>query len=472
MATKVLEECSISPAGPPITSPPSPPSSTALPLTFLDIPWLFFPPSRPLFFYNFPHPLTHFTSTLVPKLKLSLSLALRHFYPFAAALLLPPIPPSKPHIVAGPHDSVEFTVAESDSDFDQLSGLYSQIDAAELRALAPPLLPRAARANMVPLMAVRVTVFPNSGFCLGLALNHVVADARTFNNFMKLWSTFCVDHHHDRSSLPCYDRTVIVDTRGLEGVFLNEWWKRRTLSSSPSRVLDNGACDDELVRTSFVLGFGEMDKIKSRIRVLNLEQQPKHSQLLDLISPYVVTCAFLWVCVLKTQERVGQDSALHHNDEDPNYFGFIAGGLTRFEHPVPVTYLGNCVGFGRAKASRGELLGEYGLVVAARAIKRTVIRLDEGFLGEADRWISEWAELIGSDIHVMACGSPKVDFYGRDFGWGKPKKIEEIEIDSTKAISLSESRDVKGGIEIGLVLPKLQMDAFTLLFKEGLMACY
>ncbi|XP_062116209.1 phenolic glucoside malonyltransferase 1-like [Humulus lupulus] len=224
-----------------------------------------------------------------------------------------------------------------------------------------------------------------------------------------LWSTFCVDHHHDRSSLPCYDRTVIVDTRGLEGVFLNERWKRRTLSSPPPlRALNNGACDDKLVRTSFVLGFGEMDKIKSRIRVLNLQQQPKHSQLLDLISPYVVTCAFLWVCVRKTQERVGRDSALHHDDEDPNFFGFVAGELTWFEHPVPVTYLGNCVRFGRAKAVR-------------------------------DRWILEWAELIRSDIHVMACRSPKVDFYGRDFGWGKPKKIEEIEIDSTKAISLSES---------------------------------
>ncbi|KAM6570606.1 hypothetical protein CsatB_018591 [Cannabis sativa] len=458
----IEEECSITPAGPPS-------SSTQKALTFLDLPWLFFPPTQPLFFYNHPFPLTHFISTLLPNLKLSLALTLRHFRPFAAALFLPTQPPTKPHIVAGPHDAVDFSVVVSDSDFARLTGIHTKRGAAEIKELAPELKPRASRAAgasvVVPLLAVRVTVFPNSGFCLGLALNHVVGDSRTFNNFMKLWSTFCVDrsYHPDPSSLPICDRTVVVDTRGLEGVFLNEWWKRTALLTSSSKLVNND--NNTLVRTSFVLGFGDVDKIRTSIGVLNLK---KHSLALDFLSPYIVTCAFLWVCVLKTQERVSQ---LAYDDEDPNYFGFVAGGLTRFEHSVPGSYLGNCVGFGRAKATRGELLGEYGLVIGAKAIKNTVIRLDKEFLIGAENWISEWAEMIGSDTHVMVCGSPKVDLYERDFGLGKPKKIEEIEIDSTKAISLSESRDVKGGIEIGLVLPKFKMDVFYFLFKEGLIVC-
>ena len=43
-----------------------------------------------------------------------------------------------------------------------------------------------------------------------------------------------------------------------------------------------------------------------------------------------------------------------------------------------------------------------------------------------------------------------------DFGWGRPKRIEEISIDTTRAISLTESRDLEGGIEVGLALPNLR----------------
>ncbi|KAK9913119.1 hypothetical protein M0R45_036943 [Rubus argutus] len=39
-----------------------------------------------------------------------------------------------------------------------------------------------------------------------------------------------------------------------------------------------------------------------------------------------------------------------------------------------------------------------------------------------------------------------------------------------KAIALTESRDVSGGIEVGVVLPKPQMDYFTTFFIEGLNA--
>ena len=55
-------------------------------------------------------------------------------------------------------------------------------------------------------------------------------------------------------------------------------------------------------------------------------------------------------------------------------------------------------------------------------------------------------------------------------GGGGPKKIEEISFDTTRAISLTESRDLEGGIEVGLALPKPEMDAFVTLFTEGLKA--
>ncbi|KAF7144766.1 hypothetical protein RHSIM_Rhsim04G0062400 [Rhododendron simsii] len=49
-----------------------------------------------------------------------------------------------------------------------------------------------------------------------------------------------------------------------------------------------------------------------------------------------------------------------------------------------------------------------------------------------------------------------------------PIKIEEIAIDETRAVSLTESRDAESGIEVGLVLPRAQMNAFGSIFRKGL----
>ncbi|KAK9913120.1 hypothetical protein M0R45_036944 [Rubus argutus] len=81
---KVIEQCQVSP----LPKSSFPQTSYHLHLTFLDIPWLFFSPSQPLFFYEFPYPSSHFTSITLPNLKHSLSLTLQHFYPFAGIVLV------------------------------------------------------------------------------------------------------------------------------------------------------------------------------------------------------------------------------------------------------------------------------------------------------------------------------------------------------------------------------------------------
>ena len=319
--------------------------------------------------------------------------------------------------------------------------------------------------QLLPLLAVQITVFPNSGISIGLAYHHVAADGRTFNNFMKTWASFCShgDSFFSIKSSPSFDRTVIVDSHGLEGIFLKEWWKRK---SSKDIVAGNGAADaslSDMVRATFVVGSTDMERIKTWI----IAECKKDNVPLPIhLSAYVLTCAFIWVCLIKTEERKIEKCY----DQDPNYFGFIAGGITRLDFPVPASYFGNCVGFGRAMATRKELMGEDGIVVAAKAIGSTVKRLDKAIFEGAEKWISDWEVLFGSELHVMVAGSPKLDLYETDFGWGRAKKIEEISIDCTRAISLTESRDVEGGIEVGLAQPKTKMHAFSSLFNEGLKA--
>lgn len=111
-------------------------------------------------------------------------------------------------------------------------------------------------------------------------------------------------------------------------------------------------------------------------------------------------------------------------------------------------------------------MGEDGIIVAANVIGNTIRRLDKAMFGGAEKWISEWEVMFGSVIHVIVSGSPKLNLYETAFGWGRPKKIEDISTDKMRAISLIESRDEKGGIEVGLALPTGEMDAFKTLYSR------
>ena len=71
----------------------------------------------------------------------------------------------------------------------------------------------------------------------------------------------------------------------------------------------------------------------------------------------------------------------------------------------------------------------------------------EGALERVSRLLSE-AKKGGHGVGVA--GSPRFGVHGIDFGWGKPRKVEIVSVDRTRAISMAESRDGSEGIEIGL----------------------
>ncbi|KAK2637084.1 hypothetical protein Ddye_031876 [Dipteronia dyeriana] len=472
---KVLEHCKISP--PPTTSStPPPPPTTSIPLTFFDLPWLFFSPNQPLFFYGYHHPTSHFLSKSLPTLKQSLSLTLQLFFPFSANLFLPP-KPHKPHFVRTQNDHVWLTVAESsaapdDGEFRRLTR-YNPRSVSEFRSLVPDLKTSVSGHGQrdLPLLSVQITVFSGSGFCLGFAYHHVAADGRTFDNFIKTWSSLCRDSAVSLliKKSPTFDRTAIVDRYGLEEIFLKEWFQRnRNCSSSADEEeegkltigSETGAEFSGMVRATFVFDLTHMDRIKKWI----VTQCLTRNQALPVhLSPYVLTCSFVWVCLVRTFFQNG-----NYFGEDPSYFGFNAGGINRLDYRVPASYFGNCIGFGRSMVVMEELLGEDGMIVAANAIGNTIKRLDKALFDGAEKWVSDWEVFFGSDNHVMVSGSPKVGLYKTDFGWGRPKKIEEISIDKKRGISLVESRDFEGGIEVGLALPKLHMDDFISALSHGL----
>ena len=168
----VLEECRVSP-------PPNAVGEKSLPLTFFDLLWLHFHLVQSLFFYKFPQSKTHFIETTIPSLKHSLSLALKHFYPFAGNLLFPPnLGEPEIHYVDG--DSVSLTFVESNSDFDYLIKNH-QRKIAHFHPLMPqlPLVSVQQGTLVAPVFSIQVTIFLYSGISYGFTTNHVMAYGNT-----------------------------------------------------------------------------------------------------------------------------------------------------------------------------------------------------------------------------------------------------------------------------------------------------
>ncbi|KAK6134765.1 hypothetical protein DH2020_031499 [Rehmannia glutinosa] len=439
---------------------PPPTAELTVPLTFFDIRWIHFHPIRRLLFYDYPCSKEHFLDTLVPKLKQSLSLTLKHYLPLAGNLLYPlNIDDEKPvfRYVAG--DSVSLTIAESSNGFDELVGNHAR-DADQFYDFVPEMPPvklDEPNYKIVPVIALQVTLFPDSGICIGFANHHSIGDASSIVGFIRAWASITQHGGDDEfiltkqgdSSLPIFDRSVIKDPNGIDSIY----WKviRETPLKSSSFPLPTNR-----VRATFILHRADIKKLKDLVWA-------KKPGLVH-VSSFVVTTSYVWTCFAKSGEELVADDVLE-------FFGFAVDTRARVDPPVPANYFGNCFGYGIAKIEHIKLVGEEGFVIAAEAIaediKNRVNNKDQVLKG-AENWLSEFEKL--SQVRILGVsGSPKFDLCSADFGWGRAKKLEVLSIDGENySMSLCKSADSEGGLEIGLSLPKERMEAFAAIFADGL----
>ncbi|XP_057436114.1 phenolic glucoside malonyltransferase 1-like [Lotus japonicus] len=447
---KITQVCPVSPAS-------ASGSQKSLPLTFFDILWLRLPPVQRIFFYEFPHPTHLFFNTLLPKLKQSLSLALGHFFPLAGTLTWPH-ESNKPIIKSTIDDSVSLTVAESDVDFNHLSGTH-QCEATESHHLLSNLTISDEKASV---LALQVTLFPNSGLSIGITSHHVVLDGRTSTNFVKSWAYLCSKLGESSSAcdlppelIPFYDRGIIKDPCELDTKYVNDWLKQGGPDNRSLMIWDLQVPEGSS-RGLFHLSRSDIDKIKQL--VLSKQKGEKKKKNLHL-SSYVCSVAYAWVCKVKAEEIENKYVML----------GLNIDGRHHLEPPLPPTYFGNCTGLRLAIAETREIVGENGMVVAVEVLNEALETLKDGVLSGAENW-SSWLldGLVHFDVKTIGvAGSPRFEVYSTDFGWGRPKKVEMASIDKTAAFCLSDSKN-GDGIEIGFVSKKEAMEAFTSLFVKGL----
>ncbi|KAG2316393.1 hypothetical protein Bca52824_019515 [Brassica carinata] len=456
MELKVIKITRVSPATDSSSDSADP---LILPLTFFDLRWVRSHPTQQVIFYKLPGSSPEFFhSMILPKLELSLSLVLRHYIALAGHLTWNRHDP-KPRVVIFGHDTVSLTVAESNADFLFVSGKWIRPQ-AELRVLVPEL---SVTSDSSSLYSLQITLFPNQGFCIGLAEHHVLKDGVGSIMFIKAWAHICKSLGHGTMTLPSdfipiLDRTLIdvrpsLESKILENMsyFSDEKDGKRTMKPP----LLGEICTD-LVRITLDLTKEKVEKLKERAKRESTRSQPEPH-----LSTFVIVNAYVWTCLVKA--RGG-------NEERPLLFMYAADFRNRLDPPVPERYLGNsvviinCIGY-----KTKNLLGRDGFVNAVEILGDSVKSL--GSRGIEALWESyfDGMKQVKPDTLVESVsGSTRMGLYGADFGWGKPLNHEIVSIDRYPAFSMWERRDEIGGAEIGLCLKKSEMDTFISLFKYGL----
>ncbi|KAK2359541.1 phenolic glucoside malonyltransferase [Trifolium repens] len=468
---KIHEQCKVSPH-----------SSTqlSLPLTFFDLIWLRFHPVERIFFYTLPNSQSHpssFFHNLVPKLKTSLSLTLQHFLPLAGNIVWPSDSP-KPFIQFNANDNgVSLLLAQCDDDdidFNKILEHNSPHEASLSRSFVPHLESTDSFASII---SIQITLFPKSGFSIGISTHHAVLDGKSSTMFVKAWASTCKSLEETKSPNlepflePFLEREVIKDPKDLENVFINSW-NRISSHFDKSNVKSVKIMSNmfqpiikDSVRATFELTRADLEKLNKRIlskwnNVVEGAQEQEHPKKL---SSFVLTCSYVSVCIAKAIQQSESDKKQKFS------FGFPVDCRDRLDHPIPKNYFGNCVSNHIVDTEPEDFIKEDGVVIVAKKIYGKIKNMDKGVLDGLDTLIFKLMAMIGEGIKgIGVAGSTKFGVYEIDFGFGRPEKVEITSIDRGLTIGLTESKDLKGGVEVGLVLNKHVMDLFHTIFHEGI----
>ncbi|KAJ6904746.1 hypothetical protein NC652_022698 [Populus alba x Populus x berolinensis] len=175
------------------------------------------------------------------------------------------------------------------------------------------------------------------------------------------------------------------------------------------------------------------------------------------LSSFVLAYAYVFVRVFKAK-------GLERDDK-------VVLGLTadcRARLGIPENYFGCCVMPFFVHIDPETIVQENGFLNVIERLSEIIVRLNKGVLDGAKEKFAEFMTIRPGTLMVTVSGSPQFQIYKADFGWGVPRKVETPSIDKTGSISMQENADGRGGIEIGLVLLKHEMEIFNSLFVDGL----
>ncbi|XP_078427606.1 phenolic glucoside malonyltransferase 1-like [Wolffia australiana] len=432
--TVVLEQCKVSPS-------PDFPYKDSLPLTYFDSIFIHFGAVERVFFYDLSCSVEEFLREKLGPFKASLSRALGEFRPLAGRL----------HLVSNEFrcsdlDSVSFVLAESVDDFSDLCGNHPR-KCDRFRPLLPRLTPDS------PLLALQLTLFPGAGAALGIVISHAIADGATTALFLKTWAALCRRDIGANSAgwvpPPSYDRALLLADPNGWGPTIRQLMEKIVQRGPPNAQEGKNAvpleAQDEkrAVRATFSFSREQIEKLREDYR-----RKTGSSEC----SSFALVFGVVLACLVKAKRASGGATAT---------FGFVFDARARLAPPLPAAYFGNCLGITTGGCSAGKLAGEDGWVEASKEVWSSV----EGLKWKEPEKIS--VDCIGALLArepvglLTVAGSPWLGMYQVDFGWGRPRKVEIISIESTSAVSVAEWGEAGRGLEIGMALSEDLMTEFS-----------
>uniref|UniRef100_A0A453CWM6 Uncharacterized protein n=3 Tax=Triticinae TaxID=1648030 RepID=A0A453CWM6_AEGTS len=425
----------------------------SLPFTFFDVRWLRRPPVQRLFLYRLEHHHHHTVQQLILGLKASLSKALTLFYPLAGHVRLAPNT-NRYELFYQPGDGVAFTVAEYDTDVDDLAR-SSDGEPVQVASLAPlvPTLP-----NGRAVLALQATgLLGGRGLALGVTMHHSAGDGASSTHFLHTWAAVC-NGAVEMPPPPVIDRTLIADPRGLYDIYCKEMptddGEIELVTSSVSSVPD-----DQLVAT-----FTLPQELLSGIKDTLARDAARHAAPPLRCSSMLAAYSFIWSCYCRAQQE--------QNQTKTTYFLFAVDHRARLKPPVPATYFGNCINPAVAAARHDELAaaGTGGLFTAFMAIASAL----EEEVGERshERWDGciERARGAMKAGAMFVVGSPRFRVYDINFGFGRPAKVVAVSAAKTGTMPMADAPNGVAGIEVGVSFPAGGMEHFRHCFDDAMHA--
>ncbi|XP_065867748.1 malonyl-CoA:anthocyanidin 5-O-glucoside-6''-O-malonyltransferase-like [Euphorbia lathyris] len=463
---KTLEICRVTP----LTDSANSAAEFSLPLTYFDTIWIKFFPIERVFFYQLaPHESTHsfFNSVVLPKLKHSLSLTLAHFLPVAGNIIWP-ADKAKPSFLYAPNDGVSLIVAESKFDLNWLSQDGIQ-EAAGLHPYIPELPVSESKGAII---AFQITFFPSQGFSIGMCMHHAMFDGKSVALFMKSWAYMCKENSNTTKKqinslplelTPVFDRTILDDPLGLDMFYMKSWSSSSDPNPKSLKCPQVIRATENIVRSDFQLSRQDIMKLRRNI-ASQLDEKEKEDSKHKRLSTFLLSCTYIIQSIVKAKklERKGK-------------VGFMLAADCRFRLnlPLPTNYFGNCVIGNLALIDNETILDKNGIASVVNQLSETIegleTRMKNMSIEKENEFILKYKNIVAvADLMIGVAGSPRFEIYGTDFGWGKPKKTQVVSIDKNVSISMAESRDGDGGLEIGLALKNNEMEMFSSIFLDGL----
>lgn len=276
--------------------------------------------------------------------------------------------------------------------------------------------------------------------------------------FVRAWASIAKFGNDEKfitsGPLPLFDKSIIQDPNCVDAKLWSFVAATRIQESQPKHLSGNV----DMVRASFIMTRDQINQIKNSL----LATRPT----LAHVSSFTIVCAHIWTCMTKTRRAIGE---LINGEDEREVFGCVADCRARLDPPIPATYFGNCLVACVTEGKCSQFLTKDGFIDAVESIGDGIhsrLKSPQSVYEGTEFFLQDFSSFPKSSISVA--GSPRFNIYDTDFGWGKPKKCEIVSIDYSLTISLSASRESKEDVEIGLALPKIQMDAFQTIFTDEL----